>query len=202
MKLYFSKGACSLAVRIIINELGIPCEYESVDLKTKKTANGADFFKINPKGAVPVLEMDDKTILTENSAIQQYLADSKKADQLLPSVGNKQRYHVIEWLNFVATDLHKGCGVFFSTAIPDPIKNDVFRPALISKLKIADQQLAKTSYLSGNQFSLPDAYCFVILTWLPAAKIDFKDFPHIAKYFETLKQRGSVMKSLKEEGLV
>src|SRR5438105_3577122 len=121
MKLYFSKGACSLAVRIILNELNIPCEYEAVNLKTKKTVDDADFYKINPKGAVPVLQLDDGTILTENAAIHQYLADFKKADQLFPLTGI-QRYRVIEWLNFVATDLHKGCGVFFSSMIPDEVK--------------------------------------------------------------------------------
>ncbi len=200
MKLYFSKGACSLAVRIILNELHIPCEYESVNLKTKETVNGADFFKINPKGAVPVLQLDDKTILTENVAIQQYLADSKKADALLPSMG-VQRYHVIEWLSFVATELHKGCAPFFHPGIPAQVKDDIFRPALINKLKFVDQQLAKTSYLTGDHFSVADAYLFVILSWLPATQIDIKQFPHVEKYFEMLKQRESVVKSLKEEGL-
>ena len=202
MKLYFSKGACSLAIRITINELGIPCEYESVNLKTKETANGADFLKINPKGSVPVLQLNDNTFLTEGAAIQQYLADSNKADQLLPPVGNIQRYHVIEWLTFIATELHKGCGVFFSSAISDQIKNDVFRPMLINKLKLVEQQLAKSSFISGNQFSLADSYLFVILNWLQFASIDIKDFPHTAKYFATLAQRPSVMKSLKEEGFM
>lgn len=201
MKLYFSKGACSLAVRITLNELNIPCEYEAVDLKTKKTASGEDFLTLNPKGSVPILELNDKTILTENAAIQQYLADSKKADQLLPPVGHIQRYHVIEWLNYVATDLHKGAGIFFSTAIPDSLKDDFFRPMLVNKLKIAEQQLAKNTFIAGDHFTIPDSYLFVILSWLPYAKIEIKDFPHLSTYFDRLKQRDSVIKSLKEEGL-
>jgi glutathione S-transferase len=145
--------------------------------------------------------MDDKSVLTENAAIQQYLADSKKADQLLPPVGNMQRYRVIEWLNFVATELHKGAGVFFHPAVTDAMKDEIFRPILVNKFKFVEEQLGKNAYISGDHFTLPDSYLFVILTWLPATKINIKDFPNTAKYFETLKQRASVMKSLKEEGL-
>lgn len=202
MKLYFSKGACSLGVRITINELGMSCDYESVDLKTKKTSNGTDFLTINPKGAVPVLELDDKTILTENATIQQYLAESKKADRLLPAIGQIARYRVLEWLNFVATDLHKGTGIFFSTAIPDQLKDDFFRPMLVNKLKIVEQQLTKHSYIAGDQFTISDSYLFVILSWLPYTKIEIKDFPKISHYFDNVKQRDSVIKSLKEEGLM
>ncbi|HSW93054.1 MAG TPA: glutathione transferase GstA [Gammaproteobacteria bacterium] len=202
MKLYFSKGACSLATRITLNELGIGAEYESVDLKTKKTATGEDFLKINPKGAVPAILLDDKTVLTENAAILQYLADLKKADHLLPPVFDRQRYSIIEWLNFIATDLHKGCGVFFNPLIPDTLKNTLFRPLLVSKLKRVEDQLAKTAWIGGSHFTLPDAYLFVILRWLPYIQIDMvKDFPQSARYFETLKNRDSVMKSLKEEDL-
>src|SRR5690349_3300917 len=109
MKLYYSKGACSLAVRIALHELGIPCEFEAVDLKAKKTEKGADFFKINPKGAVPTLVLDDHTVLTENAVIQQYLADKQKAFEVLPPVNDMKRYRALEWLNFVSTELHKGC---------------------------------------------------------------------------------------------
>ncbi len=201
MKLYFSKGACSLAVRIILNELNIPCQYESVNLKTKETASGADFYKINPKGAVPTLQLDDNTVLTENTAIQFYLAESKEAEQLLPAMGIL-RYRVMEWLNFIATDLHKGCGPFFNPKISDQAKDEIFRPILVTKLKIAEQQLSKNKFITGDHFTLPDAYLFIILSWLPAVKIDINQFPHLANYFNTLKQRESVIKSLKEEGLV
>jgi len=202
MKLYFSKGSCSLVVRILLNELNIPCEYESVNLRTKETASGSDFFKINPKGSVPALQLDDNTILTENAAIQQYLADSKNATQLLPPVNHIQRYKVLEWLNFVATDLHKGCGVFFAASIPDQVKDDISRPSLISKLKFTDEHLSKNAYLVGNEFTLPDAYLFVILTWLPYAKIEIKNFPSLNKYFQTLQQRESIVSSLKQEGFL
>src|SRR5688572_12009519 len=113
MKLYYSKGACSLAVRIILHEIGAACEFEAVDLATKKTETGMDFLKINPKGAVPTLILDDKAILTENAVIQQYLAEKYHATQLLPPLGDMKRYRVLEWLNFISTDLHKSCGPLF-----------------------------------------------------------------------------------------
>src|ERR1700733_14368076 len=113
MKLYYSKGACSFVSRIIINELGQTCEYISVDLKTHKIGSGLDYYQINPKGGVPVLEMNSGEILTENAVILQYLAESANNTVLLPKSGDLNRYRVLEWLNFVATDLHKGIGILF-----------------------------------------------------------------------------------------
>ncbi|MEO8402363.1 MAG: glutathione transferase GstA [Gammaproteobacteria bacterium] len=201
MKLYYSKGACSLAVRIVINELGIPCEYEAVNLQTKKTAEGADFYQINPKGAVPVLQLDTKEIFTENAAIQQYLADTHKAQHVLPPIGNMQRYHVLEWLNFVATDLHKGCSPLFNPNIPEQIKEDIFRKILRSKLSYVEKNLTK-KYICGDEFTLVDGYLFVILNWMPGLKIDLAEFPMLTSYFARMKTHPSVAKSLKEEGIV
>src|SRR5690348_3970643 len=129
MKLYYSKGACSLAVRIVINELGLKCDYEAVDLKTKKTATGDDFLKINDAGAVPALALDDKKILTENIVIQQYLADTHKAYQLLPEVGNMKRYQILKWMSFAASDLHKSCSPLFNHALDNEVKQSIFIPA-------------------------------------------------------------------------
>ena len=111
MRLYYSKGACSLAVRIIINEIGTKCEYEAVDLKSKKTETGQDFLTINPKGAVPTLLTENNEILTEALVIQVYLADQFKNHQLLAPLGDFKRYRTMEWLNYVATELHKGVGI-------------------------------------------------------------------------------------------
>jgi glutathione S-transferase len=200
MKLYYSKGACSLAVRILINELGIDCEYESVDLKTKKTENGVDFLKINPKGAVPVLDINGQ-ILTENAAIQQYLADREHATSLLPPVNEFPRYQVIEWLNFVSTDLHKGCGPLFNPNLSQEIKEQIFIPAIKQKLAFVDQHLGKNKYLLGNNYTLPDAYLFVILTWMSHFKIDVTQWVHLSHYFSELHQRKAIKKSLQQEEL-
>jgi glutathione S-transferase len=138
MKLYFSKGACSLAVRIVINEIGLKSEYEEVDLKNKKIAQGEDFLQVNPKGAVPALYTDDKHLLTENAVIQQYLADTNKAYQLLPQLGEYKRYQVLEWLNFVSTELHKGFSPLFNPALDLGVKKEIFIPNLQKKFGFVD----------------------------------------------------------------
>lgn len=200
MKLYYSKGSCSLAIRILIHELQLKCEFESVDLKSKKTEHGEDYLQINPKGSVPALLLDNHELLTENVVIEQYLADTYKNPTLLPSVGDIQRYRTLEWLNFVSTELHKHFAPFFSSSIPDELKHSVYRLVLESKLTIANNHLKNNPFLMGH-FSLPDAYLFVVLRWLPAAKLDINTWPHLARFAEDMKQRPAVEQSLKEEGL-
>ncbi len=202
MKLYYSKGACSLAVRILINEMQLPCEYESVNLKIKQTETGKDFYKINPKGSVPALELDSGVVLTENAVIQQYLAETYNATKLLPAISDPERYHVLEWLGYIATELHKNCAPFFNPAIPEQIKEDIFKPLLKTKFKLVEQQLSKHKYLQGDHLTLPDCYLFVILCWLPSIKLDITAFPNTLHYFDNLKTHESVMKSLKQEGLL
>ena len=201
MKLYYSKGACSLAVRITLNEIETPCDYEAVDLKAKKTETGADYFKINPKGSVPALVLDNQEVLTENAAIQQYLADEYKATRLLPPAGNFNRYRVIEWLNFISTDLHKNCGPLFNSNIPDNLKEEIFKPILKSKLNIAEQRLSQRKFLMGDEFTLPDGYLFVILRWVPNFGIELSEWPNLSRYFAELKKRKSVHQALEQEGL-
>ncbi len=201
MKLYYSKGACSLVVRIIIHELGLACTFEAVNLKTKETETGADFLQINPKGAVPALMINEKEVLTENTVIQQYLAEKNTAHQLLPAVGDLQRYRVLEWLNFVSTDLHKNCSPLFNPKIPDNFKEDVFKPVVKSKLTYVNQVLQQQHYLAGEHFTLPDAYLFVVLRWLPGLKINLAEFANLQRFFDNLKQRKSVVQALQEEGL-
>lgn len=200
MKLFFSKGSCSLVVRIAINEMGLKAEYEAVDLKTKKTASGKDFFSINPKGSVPVLELDNGSILTENAVILQYLADSSDAKKLLPELGNFKRYRVLEWLNYTATEMHKSFGPLFSPAIPQSLKDEIFLPIIRKKLDFLNKHLETHHYLMGEQFTLPDIYLFVILRWTGHFKLNLKDWSHVSKYYGELEQRPSIDKSLTDEG--
>lgn len=201
MKLYYTKSACSLVCRIIINELGLPCEYESVDLSTKKTETGQDFAKINPKGAVPTLQLDNGEVLTENAVILQYLADTAIATQLLPTLGDFKRYRVLEWLNYVATELHKGIGALFNPKITPEIRENIFVPLIKNKLNFLDKHLQNHKYLQGEQFTLPDAYCFVMITWLYYFKFNVSEWSNILRYFNELKKRKSVADSLAQEGL-
>lgn len=200
MKLYYAPGACSLAVRIIMHEIGIDCEYESVNLRTKVTQSNQDFLTINSKGSVPTIVTDNNEILTENAVILQYLADTHKAYNLLPALGDFNRYRVLEWVNYITTELHKTAGVFFNPTISQEIKNENFKPLLKTKLHYVNQKI-KGNTLMGNAFTLPDAYLFVILTWLPGIGIDIAEFNNLNRYFSELKNRPSVQQSLKEENL-
>lgn len=201
MKLYYSKGSCSLAVRISINELGLDADYEMVDLKTKKTESGKDFLTINPKGVVPVLELNNGVVLTENAVIQQYLADTASATKLLPSTTDFKRYRVLEWLNFTSNEMHKCAGIFFNPMIPQNIKDEVYLPILKAKLTYIDNHLANNKYLMGEEFTLPDGYLFVVLSWLKYFNINLADWPNAKRYHLELQKRPSVVESLKEEGI-
>src|SRR5260364_266715 len=201
MKLYYSKGACSLVVRILLHEIGIACEFESVNLKTKQTETGGNFLKINPKGSVPALALEGQEVLTENAVIQQYLADTYQATHLLPPVPDLRRYRVLEWLNLIAADLHKGCGRLMKPALPEEIKENFLRPVMHQKLRYLSERLDKTPYLCGEQFMLADGYQFVILSWFPALKEKWTDWPVLSRYFNPLKERPAIQKALAEEGL-
>lgn len=200
MKLYYTKGACSLAARIIINELGVNCEYESVDLTAKRTESGQDYFKINPKGAVPALQIGDQ-VLTENAVIHQYLADENNAIQLLPPIGDFKRYRVLEWENYLATELHKSYGPLFNPTIPQEIKEKYLIPILKTKLNYVDQQLQGKDYLCEDHFTMPDAYLFVMIAWTRYFKFDLNTWPNLSRYFTALQKRPSIQQSLKEEEL-
>ncbi|STX43093.1 glutathione S-transferase [Legionella donaldsonii] len=200
MKLFFARGACSLVVRIIINEIGLKCDYVSVDLKTKKTEDNKDYLAINPKGAVPALQLDNGEIITENLVIQQYLVDEHKANNLCPPIGDINRYKILSWSNYITTELHKSFGALFNPAITQELKDKIYIPAIKQKLEFIDKRLSQHRYLAGNHFTLPDAYLFVMLTWSTNFKIDLTKYSHLPRYFEELHSRESIMKSLKEEG--
>lgn len=200
MKLYYSKGSCSLAVRITIHELGVPCEFIAVNLKDKKTATGEDYWQVNPKGVVPVLELDNGYRLTENVAIQIYLADTYQNFELLPSLGDIARYHVIEWLSYVSTDMHKSCSPLFNANLANDVKESIFKPLLKSKLDFLENHFKQNQYLVGDTFTLPDGYLYVILTWMHHFGIELSAWPELLRYFNLIKQRASVQKSLAEGG--
>lgn len=201
MKLFYAAGACSLASRIILNEMGIAADYEAVDLKTKQTASGQNFFTINPKGYVPTLCLENGEILTENSVIMQYLADHYQASNLLPPIGDWQRYRVLEWLNYVSTELHKGFSPIFNRDISFELKEKFFIPKLIEKLRFVDQRLQNHDYLMGTHFTLPDAYLFVVMRWVIGKKLPTESMPHLLQYVARLRLRKSIADALHQEGL-
>jgi glutathione S-transferase len=202
MKLYYSQGACSLGVRITLNEVGAEFESESVNLGTKKTESGKNFLEISPKGAVSTLVLDDGTVLTENAMILQYIADTYFDEKILPPVGDLKRYKVLEWVNYITTDMHTGSyGPLFNPNLSKEIKESVFVPKLIAKLDFVNKQLANSDYLAGNNFTIADAYLFVVLRWMGIASLKISTWSNLEKFFNRVKERPAVQKSLKEEGL-
>jgi len=201
MKLYYAKGACSLAVRIAINELNLNCQYESVDLKDKITEDNQNYLDINLKGAVPALELDNGDVLTENVVIQQYLADTHNGHALLPPIGDLKRYHVLASLEYVSTELHKTLGALFNPNITNDMKSDFIMPMVMNKFKYVNSILEQQDYFSGPAFTLSDGYLFVILRWAKFFEIDLSNFSNILRYFDNLNERESIRKSLEQEGI-
>jgi len=201
MKLYYSPGACSLSPHIALRESGVSFELEQVDLKTKKTNSGADFLKINPKGYVPVLQLDDGQTLTEAAVMVQYIADKKPEAKLLPPAGTSERYRAQEWLNYVATEIHKGVGALFNPKLTDPWK-EVLRESVAPKFDYLTKRLEGRSYAFGDSFSAVDGYLFTILGWPQYVGIDLAKWPVLASYSEKIAQRPAVQAALKAEGLV
>ncbi|KTD72993.1 glutathione transferase GstA [Legionella tucsonensis] len=200
MKLYYTKSACSLAVRIVLNELGLDFQDEEVDLKAKKTRSDENYLLINPKGAVPSLHLDNGDLLTENQVILQYLADITPGQKLLPPVGDLGRYHTLEWVNYIATELHKTVGMFFYPNLNEETKS-IFMPVISARLNYVNKRLANGPYLMGKDFTLPDAYLFVIVRWAYYFKMDLSAYKHIEQFMSIAAERPAVVTSLQQEKL-
>ncbi len=200
MKLYFGPASCSLAPHIVLHELNLPFEAERVDMRQKTVSTG-DFNQINPKGYVPVLMLDNKEILTEAAVILQYLADQKPEARLIPASGTMERYRAQEWLNYIATEVHKGFSPLWKKDNADSVKEAALE-SLKKKLDFLSQQLQKTPYLLGSNFSVADAYLFTVLNWTNYLKIDLAPWPALQKFLATVSVRPSVQATLKAEGLL
>ncbi len=201
MKLYYSPGACSQAVHIVLHETGFSHDSIRVDLKSKTVEDGSDYLAINPKGSVPALDLGNGEVLTENAVILQYLGDRAGSPDLLPPFGDFRRYRVLEWTNFVATELHKGFGPLFNPAAGEESRQ-LARDLLARKFEFVERQLGDGPYLMGERFTLADAYLFVILGWTRAVRIDLRRWPSLGAFHQRLKQRRSVREVLELEGLV
>jgi glutathione S-transferase len=200
MKLYFAPGACSLSPHIVLREAGLNVDLIQVDLREKKTKDGDDFLKINPKGQVPVLQTDDGDTLTEGPVIVQYVADKVPGSKLAPPSGSKERYKVQEWLNFIGSELHKTFGPIFRPTTPDAYK-DLSKQAIANRFKFLNEHLANKQYLMGDAFTVPDAYLYVMTRWAPRVGIDLAQFPNLKAYSERVAARPKVQEAIKAEGL-
>ena len=203
MKLYFSPGACSLAPHIVLREAGLSATLVKVDLATHRTADGADFYAVTAKGQVPLLELDDGTRLSEGPVIAQYLADSAGAVSLMPAAGTLARYRVMEWQNFVTSELHKGFTPLFDAEVNTEAKQRL-ASVLMKKLRWVDGQLADPAggpFLTGAGFTAADAYLFVVTGWAPHVGLDLSALPNLQRFRAAVAERPAVREAMRAEGL-
>ena len=203
MKLYYKPGTCSLAVHIALTEIGTKFALDQVDTDAQKTETGADYAKISPNGYVPALALDGGDVLTEAPAILQHIEDQNPAARVAPANGTMERTRLQQHLNFVASELHKSFGPFFSGRT----LGDGERKAAEAKLQRRMDHLNtllgdKRDYLMGDDFTVADAYAFVVANWAGFIGLGYERWPHIAAYLKRVSARPAVQKSMQREGLL
>ena len=201
MKLYYSPGACSLSTHIVLHESGLAFTPVLASTKTHKLEDGTDYYSINPKGYVPLLELDDGQRLTECQAILQYVGDRVPDKKLIPPWGSMERYRQIEWLTFIGSELHKGFGMFFNPAMPEDFKAPT-RTRLAGRLQWVNQQLEGRPYLMGDNFSVADAYLFTVVNWNKYVGADASGLTHLDAFMARVAARPAVQRAMKAEGLI
>src|SRR5215212_3270769 len=201
MKLYYSPGACSLSPHMALLEAGLPYDLVKVDLRAKKLENGEDYLKVNPKGQVPALGLDNGELMTEGPVIVQMIADKAAGKNLAPARDSADRYKLQEWLNFISTELHKNFGPMFSPVLADEAKA-FFKDRVMGKFKYLDGALAGRDYLMGKQFTVADGYLFTMLSWADRMKFDLSALPNLLAYKSRVAARPKVQEALTKEGLM
>ncbi len=201
MKLYYATGACSLSPHVVLLEAGLPYTLERIDFATKKTPAGIDYFTINSKGTVPALQLDDGRLLTEGPAIVQYLADQKPDSGLAPRAGTFERYQLMEILNYITSEVHKGFSPLFNPKISADWRASA-QANLEKKFDWLSGFLKDKTFLMGNAFTVADAYLFTVLSWTRPLKIDLGRWPVLNAYQQRIAPRPTVQRALKESGLL
>ena len=198
MKLFAHPGASSLSVHTLLREIGVPFELGVVNVTKKLRADGGDFREISQRGMVPVLEMNDGSILTENLVIAQFLCDRANRTDLMPAYGTIERYRVTEWQSFIAAELHKDSSPLFW-----PVGDEthaLVRGRLLQKYQYVSERLGDQQFLTGDTFTAADAYLFPILSWTLFFKIDITPFPNLLEFLRRVGARASVQEALAAEG--
>jgi glutathione S-transferase len=198
--LYYSPGACSQAPHILMHEIGLEHDAKRVDLRNKTLEDDSDYLAVNPKGAVPALQLESGEVLTENAVVLQYIGDRASWPEVLPPLGNFRRYRVLELVNFITTELHKRFSFLFNREAPDQVKEFV-RTDLAKKLSWIDERLGDGPFLMGEDLTLPDPYLFVITRWTDKM-IGLDQWSNLRAFYERMLQRDSVRNVLRFEGLL
>lgn len=181
--------------------MGLTFELEKVDLQSKKTESGSDFRSVNPNGYVPLLALDDGQVLTEGPAIVQYLADRAPEARLAPEAGTMERYRLVEWLNFISTELHKAFAPLFNPKTPEEWKA-IVNDLIAARLAYVEKKLDGQAYLMGDNFTVADAYLFTVLSWGKWVGVDIGRWPTLQSYTNRISSRPTVQAALRAEGLI
>ncbi|NQD35531.1 glutathione transferase GstA [Permianibacter sp. IMCC34836] len=200
MKLYYSPGTCALLPHIVLKELGLTASLSKVDLASKKTDDGQNYFDVNPNGYVPALQLDNGKVLTEANIIAQYLADQKPGNTLLPAAGQFERYQQQEWLNFITSEVHKTMGAFFNPKL-HPETRAALSERLGQRLNYIVSKLGSNDWLTGSHFTIADAYLFVVLNWCGWVKFDLTPWPALQAFQQRVAARAAVQAAMAEEGI-
>ncbi len=201
MKLYYSPGACSLSPHIALLEAGLPYDLVKVDVRAKKLENGDDYLAVNPKGQVPALRLDSGEVVTEGPVIVQMIADKVADKHLAPTRDSAERYKLLEWLNFITTELHKNFSPLFNPAIPDDVKK-FFADRIMGKFKYIESQLADRDYLMGKHFTVADGYLYTMMRWADGHKLDLSALTNLMATTARIAARPKVQEALAKEGLL
>jgi len=197
MKLYYKRGTCALATHIALLEIGVPFETEKVDLATKKTASGGDYYAVSPNGYVPALEFDGQ-VLTEIVSVLLYIADLKPEARLAPPKDAFERYRLLQWLGFINSEVHKTYTAYFAPGATDAEKQRASEK-LAKRIDFVERSLGDRPYLLGEQFTVADCYLYTVLGWASVAKLNLARWPKVQAYFQRIDQRPAVRKAHEDE---
>jgi glutathione S-transferase len=200
MKLYYLPGACSTAAMISLLEAGQKFDAYTVDRTTKRTSDGKDFNQINPKSYVPALVLDNGNVLSENVAVLAYIASLDKSAKLGPAPGTEGCYHLLEWLAYINSEVHKNFGPLFRPNVDEAVRA-MFKESLAKRLDYIEQRLGNTPFLLGENFTVADAYLYVTLSWRDYVGVDISAFPRLTAFYQRVRARPSVSEAYRIQGL-
>jgi len=201
MKLFYAPGVCSLSPHIALREAGLTFDLQKVDTKTKAMEGDGNYLEINPKGYVPLLQLDDGSYLSEGPVIAQYIADLKPESKLAPPNGTMERYRLQEWLGFLNSEVHKSFGPLFKPTTPEEYKT-AMREQLAGRFDYISAQLKGKQYLMGDTFTVADGYLFTLIGWTKWTHIDLSRWPVLEEFMARVAARPAVQDALRAEGLL
>lgn len=194
MKLYLQPGTCSSAVQIALLEARLPCEFINIELHSGRLLpDGRPFSEVTPKNYVPALEFDDGSVLTEMPAVLLYVAAHSQGTKLAPPPGDIEYFRVVEWLSFIASEVHQSAAaVKFG---PSEGRARAME-RLLQRFSHVDQHLESEDYLVGNQFTVADAYLFIVAHWGDFVGFDISGMENIQRFIVRVGGRESVREAM------